>query len=68
MANNRIVLAPLLLGYVAGAVGIYALLVKFSPVLTDDHVTLSTASGEATHVEVIELFPADKSDDIHKAA
>jgi hypothetical protein len=62
------VLAPLLLGYVVGAVGIYALLYKLSPVVTDDNVMQSNVSGEATHVEVIELFPSETSVEQVKAA
>ncbi|MEI7984258.1 MAG: hypothetical protein WCI55_01420 [Armatimonadota bacterium] len=61
-------LAPLLLGYVVGAVGIYSLLYKISPVVTDDHVARLNASGDASHVETIELFPAERSADQRKAA
>jgi hypothetical protein len=58
----------MLLGYVVGSVGIYALLYKVSPVVTDDRVAQLNASGEATHVEVIELFPSEQSSDQSKAA
>jgi hypothetical protein len=68
IANKPIVLAPLLLGYVVGAVGIYSLLYKISPVVTDDHVTQSNASGDVSHVEIIELFPAERSAEQSKAA
>ena len=61
-------LTPLLLGYVVGAVGIYALLYKLSPVVTDDYVMQSSASSDVKHVEVIELFPVDQSTDKVKAA
>jgi hypothetical protein len=68
IANKPIVLTPLILGYVVGAVGIYALLYKLSPVVADDRVMPSNASGEATHVEVIELFPTDQQVEQIKAA
>lgn len=68
LTNNPIVLAPLILGYVVGSVGIYAFLYKVSPVVTDDRVTQSNASGDATHVEIIELFPSESSRDQQKAA
>ncbi len=61
-------LAPLLLGYVVGAVGIYSLLYKISPVVTDDHVAQQNASDDGSHIETIELFPAEHSADQRKAA
>lgn len=45
-------LVPMLLGYVVGAVGIYTLLYKLSPMVAEDYV--AEANGR---VEVIDLFP-----------
>lgn len=61
-------LAPLLLGYVVGAVGIYALLYKISPVVAEDRVAQFNAPDGTTHVEVIELFPTEQSSEQTKAA
>lgn len=47
---------PLVLGYVIGAVGFYALLNKIAPVLEVETAT-HPLSGSAEHTEVIELFP-----------
>ncbi len=61
-------LVPMLLGYLVGAVGVYSLLLKLSPVVTDDHVAQFNAPEGSAHVEVIELFPAEMQSDQSKAA
>ena len=40
-----------------GAVGIYTVLYKLSPVVTEDLAMQSNASGVNGRVEIIELFP-----------
>ena len=61
-------LVPMLLGYLVGAVGIYTLLLKLSPVVTDDHAAQIIAPEGDVHVEVIELFPSGQPADHAKAA
>ena len=61
-------LIPMLLGYFVGAVGIYTLLYKVSPVVTDDYAAQTNASEAGERVEVIELFPAGLPADHIKAA
>jgi hypothetical protein len=62
-------LIPMLLGYVVGSVGIYTLLYKVSPVVTDDHMTRLNASGDGVQqFEVIELFGAEETAEQRKAA
>ena len=61
-------LIPMLLGYFVGAVGIYTLLYKVSPVITDDYAMQTNASGVGERVEVIELFPSGVPADHVKAA
>ena len=50
-------LVPLVLGYVVGAVGIYTLLYKLSPVTPEDKLTLTHAPQSIGSTDVIELFP-----------
>ena len=47
----------MLIGYVVGAVGIYTILYKLSPVVADDLVMQSNTPTMNGRVEVIELFP-----------
>ena len=61
-------LVPMLLGYLVGAVGIYTLLLRLSPVVTDDHVAQFMAPQGDGHVEIIELFPAEQATEQAKAA
>ena len=62
-------LVPMLLGYLVGAVGVYTLLLRLSPVVTDDRVAHLGAPERGTlHVEVIELFPSGQPSDQAKAA
>lgn len=61
-------LVPMLLGYLVGSVGIYFLLYKVSPVVTEDHVARFDAPEGDGHVEVIELFPSGQPANQAKAA
>ena len=58
----------MLLGYVVGAVGVYSLLLRLSPVVTDDRMAHNMAPEASVRVEVIELFPAENPSDQLKAA
>ena len=57
----------MLLGYVVGAVGVYSLLLRLSPVVTDDRMAHSMMPESSARVEVIELFPAEASDQLKAA-
>ena len=61
-------LVPMLLGYIVGAVGTYALLYKLAPVVSDDYATQTNASGVDGRVEVLELFPSNEVGDERKVA
>ena len=64
-------LVPALLGYIVGAVGIYTLLYKLSPVVAVDREVRNLASNGNGHTEIIELFPryvSENSDEARKAA
>jgi len=56
-------LVPMLIGYVVGAVGIYTLLYKLSPMVTEDRVTQLSASGMDGRVEIIDLFSGSQTSD-----
>ena len=64
MANKPNVIAPMLLGYLVGSVGIYTLLYKVSPVVSED------INGQASvhEPEIIELFPEARPADQVRAA
>ncbi len=64
MANKPNVIAPMLLGYLVGSVGIYTLLYKVSPVVSDD------INGQAAvhEPEIIKLFSDHQPADHLKAA
>lgn len=64
MANKPNVIAPMLLGYLVGSVGIYTLLYQVSPVVSDD------IDGQDTvhQPEIIELFSDSHQADQAKAA
>jgi hypothetical protein len=53
---------PMLLGYVVGAIGIYTLLYKLSPMMSEDQALPTTTAGTKFQAEVIELFPREESD------
>lgn len=64
-------LVPALLGYIVGAVGVYTLLYKLSPVVADDRDARVLASNQGGHAEIIELFPRrvdEDHDQVRKAA
>lgn len=64
-------LVPALLGYIVGAVGVYTLLYKLSPVVADDRDARVFASNQSGQAEVIELFPRridDENAHVRKAA
>lgn len=54
-------LIPMLIGYVLGGAGIYFLLTKFAPVVSEDPVTLILENGGSGETEVIELFPQEQT-------
>jgi hypothetical protein len=58
----------MLLGYVVGAVGVYSLLLRFSPVVTDDRMAHLVVPESSAHVEILELFPSGESADQANAA
>lgn len=59
---NLLMILPMLLGYVVGAIGIYTLLYKLSPMMVEDQAIPTTAAGTTFQAEVIELFPREESD------
>jgi len=64
MANKPSVIAPMLLGYLVGSVGIYTLLYKVSPVVSDD----INGQGSVHEPEIIELFSDHRPANQSKAA
>ena len=65
---NLVMLVPMLLGYLVGAVGVYTLLLRLSPVVVEDRMAHNMAPEADAHVEVIELFPQGLPEDQIKAA
>ena len=61
-------LVPTLLGYLVGSVGIYFLLYKVSPVVTEDHVARFDAPEGDGQVDIIELFQSGQTAEQAKAA
>jgi hypothetical protein len=55
-------LVPLVIGYVAGAVGFYSLLSKTAVSVEEDAIAFRQDRSDGSEAEVLELFPSQQEE------